>query len=153
MKFGSRLFNDKPTTMKRFVLAMIAMATMVACGTQQPQTSLENTEWKLIELNGAANEVFAADPDTFFLTLSSENGLTGVGACNNFFGSYTIGEQGALTLEPMGMTRMACHNMELEDEFVKALYEVDAYSIEGEQLSLYNDGTKVAVFNAVAAEK
>lgn len=125
---------------------------MVACSTEQPAT-LENTEWKLVELRGESNPAFAAEPDTFFFTLSEENGLNGVGACNNFFGNYRIGDVDTLVLSPMGMTRMACHNMEFEDEFVKMLYEVNTYSIEGNRLTLYNEGEKVAEMEAVAKEK
>lgn len=131
---------------------MIAMATLAACSTKQPAT-LENTEWKLVELRGESNPEFAAEPDTFFFSLSEENGLTGVGACNSFFGNYRIGKQDTLVLSPMGMTQMACHNMELEDEFVKMLYEVNTYSLEGSRLTLFNEGVKVAEMEAAAQQK
>lgn len=131
---------------------MIAAATVVACTTKQPST-LENTEWKLVELRGQSNEQFAAEPDTFFFTLSEENGLNGVGACNSFFGNYRIGEQDTLVLAPMGMTQMACKNMDLEDEFVKMLYEVNIYSIDENRLVLFSEGVKVAEMEAVAKEK
>lgn len=131
---------------------MIAVAAMTACSTEQPAT-LENTEWKLVELRGESNPEFAAEPDTYFFTLSEENGLTGVGACNSFFGNYRIGDLDTLVLSPMGMTQMACHNMELEDEFVKMLYEVNTYSLEGSRLTLFNEGVKVAEMEAVARQK
>ncbi len=133
-------------------MAMIAAATVVACSTEQP-TTLENTEWKLVELRGENSPAFAAEPDTFFFTLSEENGLTGVGACNRFFGNYRIGGLDTLMLSPMGMTQMACPNIELEDEFVKMLYEVNTYSIEGNRLVLFNEGEKVAEMEAVAEQK
>lgn len=127
------------------------MATMAACS-QQP-VAIENTEWKLVELYGNTNEQFAAEPDTFFFMLSTENGLNGVGACNRFFGNYRLGGLDTLELEPMGMTQMACPNMELEDEFVKMLHEVNTYSIEGNRLVLFNEGVKVAEMEAVAEQK
>ncbi|MBR3800870.1 MAG: META domain-containing protein [Rikenellaceae bacterium] len=138
--------------MKRFLFAMIAAAAVVACSTEQP-TTLENTEWKLVELRGENNEKFATEPDSFFFTLTEENGLTGVGACNRFFGNYRLGGLDTLELEPMGMTQMACPNMELEDEFVKMLHEVNTYSIEGNRLVLFNEGEKVAEMEAVAEQK
>ena len=131
---------------------MIAMVTMAAC-TQTQTIEIENTEWKLVELNGNSNELFAAEPNTFFFMLSTENGLTGVGACNTFFGNYKLGEVESIMIEPMGMTQMACPNIELEDEFVKMLYEVNTYSIEGNRLSLFNEGEKVAEMEAVAKQK
>lgn len=136
--------------MKKILFAMVAMVTFAACA-EKAQTSLENTEWKLIELNGNSNEVFAAQPDTFFFTLSSENGLNGAGACNRFFGSYVADETpNALRLDPMGMTKMACENMDLEDEFVKTLYEVDSYTIEGDVLSLFDEGNVIVKLQATA---
>ena len=137
--------------MKRILLAMIAMVAMAAC-TKQP-VALENTEWKLVELKGASNELFAAEPNTFFFTLSTENGLNGVGACNSFFGNYKISAIDSILIQPMGMTQMACKDMALEDEFIKMLYEVNTYSIEGDRLSLFNEGTKVAELVAVTTEK
>ena len=137
--------------MKRTLLAMIATLAMAAC-TKQP-VALENTEWKLIELKGASNELFAAEPDTFFFTLSTENGLNGVGACNSFFGNYQLSTDFSIMLQPMGMTQMACKDMALEDEFIKMLYEVSSYSIEGNRLTLFNEGTKVAELEAVTTEK
>lgn len=138
--------------MKRIIFAMVAMVAMAACSQTQP-VAIENTEWKLVELNGNANELFAAEPDTFFLTLSTENGLNGVGACNTFFGNYKLSEADSILLSPMGMTQMACPNIELEDEFIKMFYEVNTYSIEGNRLSLFNEGVKVAELEAVATEK
>ena len=134
------------------MVAMVAMVAMAACTQTQP-VAIENTEWKLVELNGNTNELFAAEPDTFFLTLSTENGLNGVGACNTFFGNYKLSEADSILLEPMGMTQMACPNIELEDEFIKMFYEVNTYSIEGNRLSLFNESVKVAEMEAVAEQK
>ncbi len=125
---------------------------MVACSTEQPVT-IENTEWKLVELRGQSNPEFSAEPETFFFTLTEENGLTGVGACNTFFGNYRIGDLDTLVISPMGMTQMACPNIELEDEFVKMLFEVNTYSIDGNHLTLFNEGAKVAEMEAVAKQK
>jgi heat shock protein HslJ len=56
----------------------------------------------------------------------------------------------ALRLDPMGITNMACENMDLEDEFVKTLYEVDSYAIEGDILSLLDEGNVIAKLQATA---
>jgi heat shock protein HslJ len=136
--------------MKKILFAMVAMVTFAACA-EKAQTTLEDTEWKLIELKGESNTLFAAEPDSFFFTLSKEDGLNGVGACNRFFGSYVADEiPNALRLDPMGITNMACENMDLEDEFVKTLYEVDSYAIEGDILSLLDEGNVIAKLQATA---
>lgn len=139
--------------MKKFLFAMVAMVTFAACA-EKAQTTLENTEWKLIELKGESNALFAAEPDSFFFTLSKEDGLNGAGACNRFFGSYVADDEpNALRLDPVGMTRMACENMDLEDEFVKTLYEVDSYAIEGDILTLLDDGNIIIKLQARATAK
>ena len=61
-----------------------------------------------------------------------------------------------LEFENLGMTRMACPEMQYEDAFVKMLDEVDGYEIKGEELKFYDDKKLLAEFRAVqdaAAQK
>lgn len=126
------------------------LAALSACK-GKPAVRLEGTEWKLVELAGASDAAFAADNDTFNFTLAAEeHSLYGAGACNRFFGNYSVGDGDRLKLEPMGMTRMACPDMELEDRFVRMLYKVDRYSIEGDRLTLYAGNEKLAEMKAAA---
>lgn len=75
--------------------------------------------------------------------------------CNRFFGKYELKGQ-KLEFENLGMTRMACPEMQYEDAFVKMLDEVDGYEIKGEELKFYDDKKLLAEFRAVqdaAAQK
>jgi len=75
--------------------------------------------------------------------------------CNRFFGKYELKGQ-KLSFGNLGMTRMACPDMQYEDAFVKMLDEVDSYAIEGSELKFYDDKKLLAEFRAVqdaAAQK
>ena len=71
--------------------------------------------------------------------------------CNRFFGKYELkGKE--LELKNLGMTRMACPDMQYEDAFVKMLDEVDRFEIKGAELTLFDDHKALAVFKAVEKE-
>ena len=57
-----------------------------------------------------------------------------------------------LELKNLGMTRMACPDMQYEDAFVKMLDEVDRFEIKGAELTLFDDHKALAVFKAVEKE-
>ncbi len=132
--------------MKKMIIALSALVVAACSHTDLP---LENTQWKLVELNGDANPAFAED-GTFAFTLDGET-INGVGACNRFFGGYELSERNGFKTGMMGMTRMACPNMDLEDAFVRMLDEADSYSIDGDTLVLITDGVEAARFKGTAA--
>ena len=132
--------------MKRVLFAVVAMM-FVACN-QVENLPMENTKWNLTELQGESNDAFA-EADTFWFALDGE-GIVGVGACNNFFGGYQLEECGAFRTGGMGMTRMACPDMELEDAFVGIFETIDGYQIEGDVLSLMQGESVVAKFKGEA---
>ena len=74
--------------------------------------------------------------------------MSGRTNCNRFFGRYELKGQ-KLEFENLGMTRMACPEMQYEDAFVKMLDEVDRYEIKGSELKFYDDKKVVAEFRAV----
>ena len=47
---------------------------------------------------------------------------------------------------------MACPNMDLESRFAKLLEEADKYEIDGDVLTLFDDGKKALVFKGTKAE-
>lgn len=97
-----------------------------------------------------------AEADFFTLQFSAADTLvSGRTNCNRFFGKYELKGQ-KLEFENLGMTRMACPEMQYEDAFVKMLDEVDGYEIKGEELKFYDDKKLLAEFRAVqdaAAQK
>jgi heat shock protein HslJ len=130
-------------SMKRVLFAVVAMM-FVACN-QVENLPMENTKWNLTELQGAANDVFA-DADTFWFSLDGES-IVGVGACNRFFGGYKMTQSGSFEVGAMGMTRMACPDMELEDAFVRIIDEADSYEIKGNVMILKKSAEILAQFS------
>lgn len=135
--------------MKKILIAAMSMVMAAACG--KANLPLENTSWRLVELNGKQNEAFAANEDSFWFSLDGKQ-IVGTGACNRFFGSYELSDNNGIEIGPMGMTKMFCPNIDLEDAFARALDEADGYSIAGDRLTLTKDGEKIAVFKGTALQ-
>ncbi|MBO5234998.1 MAG: META domain-containing protein [Alistipes sp.] len=129
--------------MKKLLCTIAAVAMLVACGGED-NLPMENTKWNLTELNGTVDELFD-DADTFWFALDGES-IIGVGACNRFFGGYQMTQCGSFEVGGMGMTRMACPDMELEDAFVRIMDEADGYQITGNVLTLKKGAEVLARF-------
>jgi len=123
------------------VSLLLAMSEIVACApergamTGDPAISkLENVEWTLIELDGAAVASGSGGAPT--LTFSSkEHRAQGFAGCNRFFGGYQLnGNQ--LHVEPLATTRMACPESSSETALIKALEETASWRIGGRKLEL-----------------
>ena len=122
--------------MKKIFAAAVLLGTMTACGgSQQKALPLEGTQWKLARMEAIPAKAVAAEA--------------------RFFGKSELKGQ-KLSFGNLGMTRMACPDMQYEDAFVKMLDEVDSYAIEGSELKFYDDKKLLAEFRAVqdaAAQK
>ena len=105
-------------------------------------------------VNHAAIPAAAVGKEADFFTLefnAADTMVAGRTNCNRFFGKYELkGKE--LELKNLGMTRMACPDMQYEDAFVKMLDEVDRFEIKGAELTLFDDHKALAVFKAVEKE-
>ncbi len=134
--------------MKKIFAAAALLFAMTACGGSH-DTALEGTTWKLAKMESIPASAIDAEPDFFTMQFNAADTLVaGRTNCNRFFGKYTLkGKE--LEMNNLGMTRMACPDMQYEDAFVKMLDEVDRYEIKGQELRLYDDHKSLAVFRAV----
>jgi heat shock protein HslJ len=75
--------------------------------------------------------------------------VSGVSACNNYNGPYTVTAQGGLQFGPLATTRKACEPpiAAVETAYLAALERVDAYAVDGDQLVLSAGGTEVLRFD------
>lgn len=130
-------------------MAVVALVAMVACGGNTENANLENTYWKLVEMEGITAETINAEEDAFVLTFASEAGeFSGRTNCNRFFGTYEL-KDGELSMGNAGATRMACPDMQSEASFLQMLSQVKGYSIKGTELTLTGaDKKALAVFRA-----
>lgn len=143
-------------SMKKIFAAAALLAAMTACGgSQEKALPLEGTSWKLAKMDAIPAKAITAEADYFTLEFNAADTMvSGRTNCNRFFGKYELKGQ-KLEFENLGMTRMACPEMQYEDAFVKMLDDVDRYEIKGSELKLYDDQKVVAEFRAVqdAAKK
>ncbi len=139
--------NSDP--MKKYIAALGLIGALTACNCHTGNRTLEGTNWKLTKMAGIPASALNGEADFFTLYFdAAETTVHGRTNCNRFFGAYEL-KGDKLELENMGMTRMACPDMEYEDAFVKMLDETDRYAIDGAELTLYDDGRVLAVFEAV----
>jgi heat shock protein HslJ len=106
--------------------------------------------WELREIAGkpvAAPAEGAKAPSLVFER--DGNRVSGFAGCNRFSGTCEFPADGQLRFSMMAATRMACPDMTLEDEFLRALGTADSYSNDGKVLKLLRAKmAPLAVFEA-----
>lgn len=116
-------------------IAIASTLLLAACATtrsQPPSTGtasarLQEGEWRIEDIGGQG--VIDNSPAT--LVFGTEGRLSGNASCNRLITSYTVkGEK--ITINPAGLTRMACPPalMDQESKLVDLLGAVISYSID-----------------------
>lgn len=135
--------------MKRVYAAAVLLLAMTACGSGTINKPLEGTMWKLAQMDAIPDAAISAEADNFTLVFNAADTMVaGRTNCNRFFGKYEV-KGGELDFENLGMTRMACPDMQYEDLFVKMLDETDGFRVVGDVLTFYDDGKELAIFRAL----
>ncbi len=112
------------------------------------QTSLDNTYWKLVELNGAAVAPREGQREIHLLLRRDGNRVGGFAGCNQLSGRYQ--QDGTrLRFVELGSTLVACPFLDDERAFLAALEKVTSYQSLGESLDLRDDAGSIARFRAV----
>ncbi|WP_300722228.1 META domain-containing protein [uncultured Alistipes sp.] len=141
--------------MKKILLvAATLLVALTACDGGKKVAALEDTAWKLSKMEGIPTEAITAEADSFTLMFdAADTLLSGRTNCNRIFGKY-VHEGDKFDMGNLGMTRMACPDMQYEIRFTKMLSEVDRYEISGSTLKLYEGDKLLAEFRPVVeAEK
>ncbi len=122
------------------IVGLTLAATLAACGSVaetpvHPVADLAGTEWLLARLPGDQ-----PIPRGMEITLNWQgDGIRGHAGCNGYFSEFSEGDKkGALTIGPVGSTRMACPPkiMKAESEYFRAHDAVVAYEYSGNDLIL-----------------
>ena len=96
--------------------------------------ALQNTSWRLTRLDGQAVEV--ERPPTLNFDAERQR-VTGFGGCNQFFGGYALGPDGALEIANVGSTKMLCPGTEqLEQRYLAALRDATRLDRDDRRLRL-----------------
>lgn len=93
-------------------------------------------DWVLVQVNGAAVGYSAT------LNLSQAGRITGQGPCNRYFADL-VQDGGAVTLGPIGATKMACPQMGDESDFFALLGVVAGLEQTADRLVLRGAGAEM----------
>ena len=116
------------------------------------RSSLENTHWRLSEMNGNPIITLEGSRDVYFMmtTQQGQKQITGFAGCNSLTGGYTLSDDKVKFV--IATTKMMCppEQMDVEDFLVKVLTSATSYRIEGDVLELLEGQTALADFKAIA---
>lgn len=111
--------------------------------------ALENTHWRLMEVNGEP----VVTPDNgrdVYMLLSREGDvrkLKGHAGCNGLGGDYKL-DGNTISFQVI-TTRMYCElQMKTENQFTQMLTETDRYELRGTRLELYGGNVLLGKFEA-----
>lgn len=121
------------------VLSLYSILLLFSCATKQSETqkvdnALYNT-WQLTHLN---NEKVSF---TTTLVLSKEN-YSGRAACNNYGGSLSVSKN-TIVFGATRSTRMACGNLNKEQQYFTVLPKIHHYKVSNNILLLYDTENKL----------
>jgi copper homeostasis protein (lipoprotein) len=120
------------------------------CASPISTPALEQTYWKLLELNGQPVAAEAGSREAHLQLSPSGATVAGSTGCNQVMGKYELDDE-SLRFSKMATTRMACPEalMAQESAFLKALETAAAWKISGNRLELKDvHGTVLARFEA-----
>ncbi|MEO7991900.1 MAG: META domain-containing protein [Chryseolinea sp.] len=132
---------------------LFVILTLFQCKSTQNDVStatLENTYWKLSEMNGKplVTPADAKEVHMILTSIDNEKRVKGFSGCNNIGGNFTL-EANKIHFTIIS-TKMFCSDrMDVEDFFTKALSKAETYIIKGEELSLYQGEAKLITFQSV----
>lgn len=138
--------------MKNFIwMICIGLIGFSSCKTARTSNSasLNLTEkyWRLISLNDVSiNKDPAATREMHMILKKEGLKINGNAGCNSFFGTFEIKANNGISFGKMGSTMMACKDMQIERQFLDALANANAYTINGNQLTISKDNTVLAKF-------
>ena len=102
----------------------------------QGTSTITDKRWKLVDLGGkpVADSVNGKEP--FLLLQTQDSRYSASGGCNGIGGTYVLPGNDRIKFSQGMSTKMACENMEVENELTKALVAADNYTLKGDSLSL-----------------
>jgi heat shock protein HslJ len=117
------------------------------CTGSLPVGGLENTYWKLVELNGAEVAIAPGQQEPHLRLESVLRRVTVTGGCNSLRGGYQV-TQGNLRFTPLAGTKKACPQavMDREVTLLRALEATTTFRLFTEALELYGQGKRLARF-------
>ncbi|PKF73702.1 META domain-containing protein [Chryseobacterium sp. PMSZPI] len=122
-----------------YLSALILMISLVACKTTTAQktTDITGKTWKLTELNGKPIQLKNPKNNPYFKLDMNGMRYEGHAGCNGLGGTFEIKPDAMRIKFNQGMSTMiACEDLDIENQFTKAILAADNYSVNGNTLTL-----------------
>jgi heat shock protein HslJ len=137
---------------KKYLLTLLVISLAIsACtaGNGQPSASVLGS-WKLTSFGPPASPIPAVPDTEAGITFNQDGTVTGNSGCNGFGGNYKV-EGDKISFDQITSTLMACDEprMSQEDVVHQVLADTATYKIEGNSLTLSNNGM-VLVFTTAS---
>lgn len=132
----------------KVILAILVLAGSCVGSQKTPPADLRNTRWVLKELQGKPVVIPEGGREAFILFAPDDTKVSGMGSCNNFFGTAAIGEK-TISFSGLGSTRMACPDMTTENGFFQVMEGEVSFSIKGNEMTWQRGEKVIARFEAI----
>ncbi|UHO37532.1 META domain-containing protein [Chryseobacterium capnotolerans] len=123
-----------------YLSALFLAVFLVSCQTQtaqKPTTDITGKKWKLTELNGQPIALKNPKNNPYFTLDMKGMRYEGHAGCNGLGGTFEIKQDVMRIKFNQGMsTMMACEDLDIENQFTKAILAADNYSVNGNTLTL-----------------
>ena len=135
------------------IILLLLIAVLFQCKSIEKNVdtvTLENTYWRLAEINGKSlvTPTNAREVHIMLSNTETEKHIKGFAGCNAIAGSYSI--VGKKIHFIVITTRMFCQDqMDIEDFFTSALTKTETYTIQGDELTLFQGNAKLTMLKAV----
>ncbi len=137
--------------MKKIILLLMSTICLAGCTQKNAQTTSKeilNGYWAPTYLYNVGTAKIPSASSTWgapFINFGKNNEVNGMSGVNLFGGSYNT-EKEKISFAGMYSTRRAGECGQYEQKFLKALSEVDSYSIRDDELSLKKQGNVLIKF-------
>ncbi len=98
---------------------------------KKEKVEITGKNWKLIRLNGQPVKLANREP---FIILNEDFSVNGNSSCNSFNGKYDLTNGNRIKFSPFAMTKMACIDNNIEDEFMQVLEKTTSFSVSSNEL-------------------
>jgi len=136
--------------MKKYILLLLVVSALFSACTPQAKSMVGT--WKLTGYGPETSPNPAVQDSGAMLTFKADGTLSGTSGCNAFGGEYKV--QGIqITFGNLVSTLKACSDplMEQEGAMYKVLSGTASYKINGDALTITNNGT-VLLFSAASGQ-
>lgn len=94
--------------------------------------------WQLVEINGQSLEGIKLNREPYLRLNTEDRRAEANGGCNGMGGSYELDEEHhRLKFSQLISTKMACENMEIEQQLADVLQRTDSYAVSDDTLQLF----------------